>query len=51
VGKQKQGSLIRISLVEELIVMQELIFEDEAKIGSSACKPYLIVKLERTIIS
>jgi len=38
-------------LIEELIVMQELIFKDEAKIGSSACKPYLIVKLERTIIS
>ena len=31
--------------------MQELIFKDEAKIGSSDCKAYLIVKLERTIIS
>lgn len=36
---------------EELIAMQELIFKDEAKIVSSACKPYLIAKLERTIIS
>ncbi len=36
---------------EELIAMQELIFKDEAEIVSSACKPYLIAKLERTIIS
>ena len=36
---------------EELIAMQELIFKDEAEIVSSACKPFLIAKLERTIIS
>jgi hypothetical protein len=36
---------------EELIAMQKLIFKDEAEIVSSACKPYLIAKLERTIIS
>ena len=36
---------------EELIAMQELIFKDEAEIVSSACKPYLTAKLERTIIS
>jgi hypothetical protein len=36
---------------EELVAMQDLIFKDEAEIVSSACKPYLIAKLERTIIS
>ena len=46
------GSLLLDSLTdEELIAMQDLIFKDEAKIVSSACKPYLIAKLERTIIS
>jgi len=46
------SSLLLDSLTdEELIAMQELIFKDEAEIISSACKPYLIAKLERTIIS
>jgi hypothetical protein len=36
---------------EELIAMQKMIFADEAEIVSSACKPYLTAKLERTIIS
>ena len=36
---------------EELIAMQALIFEDEAEIVSSACKPYLTAKVERKIIS
>ncbi len=36
---------------EELIAMQKLIFKDEAEIVSSACKPYLVAKLERKIIS
>jgi len=46
------GSLLLDSLTdEELVAMQELIFKDEAEIVSSACKPYLIAKLERTIIS
>ncbi len=46
------SSLLLDSLTdEELIAMQELIFKDEAEIVSSACKPYLIAKLERTIIS
>jgi hypothetical protein len=36
---------------KELIAMQKMIFKDEAEIISSACKPYLIAKLERTIIS
>ena len=46
------SSLLLDSLTdEELIAMQKLIFKDEAEIVSSACKPYLIAKLERTIIS
>ena len=36
---------------EELVAMQNKIFKDEAEIVSSACKPFLIAKLERTIIS
>jgi hypothetical protein len=36
---------------EELVAMQKMIFKDEAEIVSSACKPFLIAKLERTIIS
>ena len=36
---------------EELVAMQKLIFKDEAEIVSSACKPFLTAKLERTIIS
>ncbi|MGB5327874.1 MAG: hypothetical protein WBO58_06595 [Gammaproteobacteria bacterium] len=46
------GSLLLDSMTdEELVAMQDLIFKDEAEIVSSACKPYLIAKLERTIIS
>ena len=46
------SSLLLDSLTdEELVAMQELIFKDEAEIVSSACKPFLIAKLERTIIS
>ena len=46
------GNLLLDSLTdEELIAMQDLIFKDEAEIVSSACKPYLTAKLERTIIS
>jgi len=36
---------------EELEAMQSLIFSGEAEIVSSACKPFLVAKLERTIIS
>ena len=36
---------------EELIAMQKMIFKDEAEIVSSAGKPYLMAKSERTIIS
>ena len=46
------SSLLLDSLTdEELIAMQKMIFKDEAEIVSSACKPFLIAKLERTIIS
>ncbi len=46
------SSLLLDSLTdEELIAMQKMIFKDEAEIVSSACKPYLIATLERTIIS
>jgi hypothetical protein len=46
------SSLLLDSLTdEELVAMQELIFKDEDEIVSAACKPYLIAKLERTIIS
>ena len=46
------GSLLLDSLTdEELVAMQKMIFKDEAEIVSSACKPFLIAKIERTIIS
>ena len=46
------SSLLLDSLTdEELVAMQDLIFKDEAEIVSSACKPYLIAKLDKTIIS
>jgi hypothetical protein len=46
------SSLLLDSLTdEELVAMQELIFKDEAEIVSAACKPSLIAKLERTIVS
>lgn len=46
------SSLLIDSLTdEELEAMQSLIFSDEAEIVSAACKPFLVAKLERTIIS
>jgi len=46
------SSLLLDSLTdEELVAMQKMIFKDEAEIVSSACKPFLIAKIERTIIS
>ena len=46
------SSLLLDSLTdEELVAMQNLIFNGEAEIVSAACKPYLIAKLERTIIA
>jgi len=45
------GLLLDSLTDEELVAMQALIFKGEVEIVSSACKPFLIAKLERTIIS
>lgn len=46
------GSVLLDSMgAEELAVAQEMIFRDEAEIVLSACKPFLIAKLNRFIIS
>jgi len=45
------GLLLDSLTDEELVAMQALIFKGEAEIVSSDCKPFLIAKLERTIIS
>lgn len=36
---------------EELVAAQEMIFQGEAEIVLSACKPFLVAKLNRIIIS
>lgn len=36
---------------DELAAAQEMIFQDEAEIVLSACKPFLVAKLDRIIIS
>ena len=36
---------------DELAAAQEMIFQDEAEIVLSACKPFLVAKLNRIIIS
>jgi hypothetical protein len=36
---------------DELAAAQQLIFADEAEIVSAACKPFLVAKLDRIIIS
>lgn len=36
---------------DELAAAQEMIFQDEAEIVLSACKPFLVAKLSRIIIS
>lgn len=36
---------------DELAAAQKLIFADEAEIVSAACKPFLVAKLDRIIIS
>ena len=36
---------------DELAAAQTLIFADEAEIVSAACKPFLVAKLDRIIIS
>ncbi len=46
------SSLLLDSLTDaELVAMQDLILKGEAEIVSSACKPFLIAKLDRVIIS
>ena len=36
---------------EELVAMQSMLFNDEAEIVNSACKPFLVAKLDKIIIS
>ena len=36
---------------DELEAMQTLLFNDEAEIVNSACKPFLVAKLDRIIIA
>ena len=36
---------------DELVAAQNLIFKDEAEIVLSACKPFLVAKLDRIIIA
>jgi hypothetical protein len=46
------GRLLLDSLnADELAAAQTLIFADEAEIVSEACKPFLVAKLDRIIIS
>lgn len=35
---------------DELEAMQSMLFNDEAEIVNSACKPFLVAKLEKIII-
>ncbi len=35
---------------EELVAMQSLLLSGEAEIVNSACKPFLVAKLERVIL-
>jgi hypothetical protein len=36
---------------EELVAMQSLLFNQEAEIVNSACKPFLVARLDKIIIS
>ena len=36
---------------EELVVAQDLLLKGEAEIVLSACKPFLVAKLDRIVIS
>ena len=36
---------------DELVAMQSMLFNDEAEIINSACKPFLVAKLDKIIIS
>ena len=45
------GSLLLDRMTDaELVAMQEMLFYGEAEIVNSACRPYLIARLEHTII-
>jgi hypothetical protein len=46
------GYLLLDTLTEdELVAMQSMLFSDEAEIVNSACKPFLVAKLDKIIIS
>ena len=36
---------------DELVAMQSMLFNEEAEIVNSACKPFLVAKLDKIIIS
>ena len=46
------GYILLDTLTEdELVAMQSMLFSDEAEIVNSACKPFLVAKLDKIIIS
>jgi len=47
------GSYILLDTLtdDELVAMQSMLFNDEAEIVNSACKPFLVAKLDKIIIS
>jgi len=47
------GSYILLDTLtgDELVAMQSMLFNDEAEIINSACKPFLVAKLDKIIIS
>jgi len=46
------GYILLDTLTEaELVSMQSMLFNDEAEIINSACKPFLVAKLDKIIIS
>jgi hypothetical protein len=46
------GYILLDTLTEdELVAMQSMLFNEEAEIVNSACKPFLVAKLDRIIIS
>ena len=46
------GYILLDTLTEdELVAMQSMLFNDEAEIVNSACKPFLVAKLDKIIIA
>lgn len=46
------GYILLDTLTEdELVAMQSLLFNEEAEIVNSACKPFLVARLDKIIIS